>query len=251
MGYKLAARDGRTTIIDSEFGTAGNYMDQWYADRKDKTYINYGTVVSHEFARATVLDGHKPVRGDTFDGLTSRNKNGWSAQKPTLEEGNKIMEIMDQGLLAGAIGCGSTLGYMRSGVSAREVYEMQKLAGAYGRPTAMHFRGTPGTEVEEVNGIQELLANAAALNAPAIACHFNNPGYNLVHELLANLRKRGFNVWGEYYPYEAGSTCLNAVYLNEDIWVDKLGYKYEETVADAVTGEFYTAESRREMLKKV
>jgi hypothetical protein len=161
------------------------------------------------------------------------------------------MEILDQGLLAGGIGCASTLGYMRNGVTAREVYEMHKLAGSYGRTTAMHFRGTPGTEAEEVNGIQELLANAAALNAPAIACHFNNPGYNLVHELLANLRKRGLNVWGEYYPYEAGCTALNAMFLNEDIWIDKLGYKYEETLADALTGEFYTVESRREMLKKV
>ena len=74
------------------------------------------------------------------------------------------MKIMDQGLLAVGLGCASTLGYMRNGVSAGEVYKMHKLAGAYGRTTAMHFRGTPGTEVDEVNGIQELLANAAGLS---------------------------------------------------------------------------------------
>jgi hypothetical protein len=65
---------------------------------------------------------------------------------------------------------------MRDGVSAREFFEVQKLAGRYGRQTGAHFRYTPGTDTTETNGIQELLANAAALDAPALTCHFNNPG---------------------------------------------------------------------------
>lgn len=77
-----------------------------------------------------------------------------------------------------------------------------------------------------------MLANAAALRAPAIACHFNNPGYNLVHELLVRLRKQGHNVWGELYPYAAGSTVLNAVFLEPEVWVKQLGYKYEETIQE-------------------
>jgi hypothetical protein len=59
------------------------------------------------------------------------------------------------------------------------------------------------------------------------------------------------NVCGEYYPYEAGCTGLNAVLLNENIWVKKLGNKYDETLADAVTGESFTNESHNEMIKKV
>ena len=68
---------------------------------------------------------------------------------------------------------------------------------------------------------QEMLANAAALNAPAIACHFNNPGYNLVHELLVRMREQGYNVYGELYPYAAGSTALNAVFLTPEYWVEQ------------------------------
>jgi hypothetical protein len=145
---------------------------------------------------------------------------------------------------------GSTLGYMRDGVSAREVFEIQRAAAHYGRPSAFHFRYTPGTDTQESNGIQEMLANAAALGAPAIACHFNNPGYNLVHELLTRMRERGMNVWGELYPYAAGSTALNAVFLEPEVWVEQLGYKYEETIQDALTGEFYSKESRAEMIQK-
>ncbi len=153
-------------------------------------------------------------------------------------------------LAAGGLGIGSTLGYMRDGVSAREFFELQRLAGHYGRQTGAHFRYTPGTDVTEANGIQELLANAAALGAPALACHFNNSGYNLVHELLVRMRERGMNVWGEVYPYAAGSTALDAVFLEPRVWVDQMGYKYEETIQDVATGEWYTQQSREEMIKK-
>jgi N-acyl-D-glutamate deacylase len=139
---------------------------------------------------------------------------------------------------------------MRDGVSAREFFELQRLAGRYGRQGGAPFRYTPGTDTTEANGIQELLANAAALGAPALANHFNNPGYNLVHELLLRMRERGMNVWGEIYPYAAGSTALNAVFLEPEVWVDTLGYKYEDTIQDVATGEWYTQETRARMMEK-
>ncbi len=250
MGNKLALRDGRTTVLDLEMGTLGTVMNEWYAVREGKNPLNFGAASAHEFARALVLDGI--TTPDTPEAMNHRGsgKNGWSSTRPSLEQGNEILSVLDAGLTAGAIGVGSTLGYMRDGVSAREAFEIQKLSGLYGRQSGFHFRYTPGTDTMETNGIQELLANAAALGAPAIACHFNNPGYNLVHELLVRMRERGMNVWGELYPYAAGSTALNAVFLEPEVWVDQLGYKYEETIQDALTGEFYTAESRAEMVQK-
>ena len=249
MGNKLALRDGRTTVIDLEMGTLGTLVADWYAAREGKNPTNYGCASSHEFARALVLDGITTT--DTPEALNHRGsgKTGWSSTRPDLDQGNAILRVIDEGLAAGAIGMGSTLGYMRDGASAREVFEIQKVAGNYGRPSAFHFRYTPGTDTQESNGIQEMLANAAALGAPAIACHFNNPGYNLVHELLTRMRERGMNVWGELYPYAAGSTALNAVFLEPEVWVDQLGYRYEDTIQDALTGEFYTQESRAEMIK--
>ncbi len=248
VAYRLGLRDGRTTMLELELGTLGSYVDAWYARREGTSLANFGTSSSHEAARAAVLDGNQPHEIQDF--MASRAASGWSLQQVDLEQGNRILREMDRGLQAGALGVGSTLGYMRDGVSAREAFEIQKLAAAYGRQAAFHFRYTPGTATTEANGIQELLANAAALGAPAIACHFNNPGYYLVHELLVRMRERGLNVWGELYPYAAGGTALNAVFLNKEMWVDTLGYKYEETLQDAETGEFYTHESRQAMLEK-
>ena len=247
---KLALRDGRTTVLDLEVGTHGPYIDQWYKERKGKNQTNYGQAVAHEFARSEVLDGYKGAQDCPSAEKTRAAGTGWSSKLPNLEEGNRIFQLLDEGLQAGGLGIGSTVGYMRAGVSAREFFELQRLAGLYGRLTAAHFRYTPGTEVTESNGIQELLANAAALGTPALACHFNNPGYNLVHELLTRIRERGLNVWGEIYPYAAGSTALNAVFLEPEMWVKTLGHKYEDTLQDVATGEWYTQKSREEMLKK-
>jgi hypothetical protein len=242
--YRLMVRDGRTTIMDLEIGAYGPKVDEWYKTREGKAPINFGVSSSHEFARAAVLDGFTDWEFfNTPDAVKSRVKQGWSKTRPTLEQGNDILSQMDEGLRMGAVGVGSTTGYMRDGVSAREIMEIQKLSALYGRQTGLHVRGTPGTDVEETNGNQELLANAAALDAPAVAMHFNNPGYNLVHELLVRLREEGHNVWG------AGSTSLNAVFLEPDTWVKHLGNKYEETLLDVQTNTFYTQESREEMLK--
>ncbi|PQP33979.1 hydrolase, partial [Desulfobacteraceae bacterium SEEP-SAG9] len=111
-------------------------------------------------------------------------------------------------------------------------------------------RNTPGSATGEVNGVQEQLANAAALGAPALACHFNNPGWGLVHELLARYRDRGMNVWGEIYPYAAGGTALNAVFLKPEVWLDQLGHKYEDTLMDPLTNKFFTRATYEEMVKK-
>ncbi|MFC1765783.1 amidohydrolase family protein [Planctomycetota bacterium] len=249
--YRLMLRDGRTTILDMEIGAHGPKLNEWYKRREGNAPVNFGVAVAHEFARAEVLDGHKEwTYLYTPDAIRSRVKQGWSMTRPNLEQGNQILALIDEGLQQGGLGIGSTVGYMRAGVSPREIFELQKLSGLYGRFMDMHFRYTPGDDTGEINGIQEMLANAAALGTPAIAAHFNNPGYNMVHELLVRMRGRGYNVWGEIYPYAAGSTALNAVFLEPEVWVKALGNKYEDTLQDVATGEFYTQKSREEMLKK-
>jgi N-acyl-D-glutamate deacylase len=114
----------------------------------------------------------------------------------------------------------------------------------------VHTRFTPDNATFENLGAQEIIANALALGAPATINHYNNPGWRLAHEVIASLQGRGFNIWGEIYPYAAGSTTLNAVFLKPENWVEKLGHRYEDTMADAETGKFFTRESYEAELKK-
>lgn len=158
--YRLMLRDGRTTIMDLEIGAYGPKLDEFYKRREGNAPVNFGVSVAHEFARAAVLDRFSDWKYlYTPDAIRSRVKQGWSVTRPTLEQGNQILAQMDEGLRQGGLGIGSTVGYMRAGVSSREIFELQRLAGKYGRYIDMHFRLTPGDDVQEVMGIQEMLAS--------------------------------------------------------------------------------------------
>jgi len=251
LGYKIGLRDGLTSSMDIEEGCAGTTLGAWYGERIGKTAVNFGCASSHELARAIVLDKltDEDVNQGPMSALQTRLNSGWSSTQPTLEQGNEILRIIDKGLQDGGVGIGSTVGYMREGVTTREMYEVQKVAARYNRHTAVHTRFTPDDAVFENLGAQEVIANALALGAPATINHYNNPGWRLAHELMSSLQDRGFNIWGEIYPYAAGSTTLNAVFLKPENWVEKLGHRYEDTMADAETGEFYTQETYEAGLK--
>ena len=242
LGYAIGLRDGLTSSMDLELACPGSFIASWYAARVGVTQANYGCASSHEQARQMVMDGR--MSDDIYERgpmavMEARKKNGWSLDRANLEQGNKILEEIDKGLQAGAIGVGSTVGYMRDGVTTREMFEVQKVAARYGRLTTAHTRFTPDNDVMENVGAQELLINAVALGAPAIVLHFNNPGWRFTSELLNRLQDAGHNVWGEIYPYAAGSTFLNAVYLTPDQWVERMGHRYEDTLQDPITGDFY------------
>ena len=237
--YRLALRNGVTSTMDLEFGTLGDEVGAWYEERTGSSLINFGTASSHELARAAVLDG---VRArDTSEAAKARRAPRWSRAVATDGEQGAILEMLEEGLQAGALGVGSTLGYM-PGVTGKGLYDIQALAGRYGRQISVHLRRTPGTDIDEINGAQEILANAVALKAPAMINHFNNPGWRQVHRLLRALQAQGHNVWGEIYPYAAGSTTINAVFFERANWVERLGRRYED-IFDPTAQRFLDEES--------
>ena len=250
IGYKLALRDGVTTAMDLEAGVYGPRVDEWYAMHKGKSQVNYGTSSGHEFARSKVTQSlpDEDLLDAPYSVVKSRGAgDAWFAEVLDLDKGNRMLSIIDEGLRQGALGIASTLGYF-PGATAREMFEVQRVGAHYGRVTSVHLRYTPGTVTTEANGAQEILTNAVALDAPAVINHFNNPGWQMVQELLVRLRAQGHHVWGEIYPYAAGSTTINAAFLKPENWVEKLGNKYEETMQDPSTGEFYTLEKYKRVL---
>jgi cytosine/adenosine deaminase-related metal-dependent hydrolase len=250
IGYKLALRDGVTTAMDLEAGVYGPRVSEWYAMHAGQSQVNYGTSSGHEFARSKVTQSlpDEDLLDAPYSVIKSRGAGtAWAEQVLEVDEINAMLGILDEGLRQGAIGVASTVGYF-PGASAREMFEVQRVGARYGRPTSVHLRHTPGTATTEANGAQEILGNALALGAPAVINHFNNPGWELVQELLVRLRAQGHNVWGEIYPYAAGSTTINAAFIEPKVWVEELGNQYEETMQDPLTGEFYDLEKYREVL---
>lgn len=250
IGYKFALRDGVTTAMDLEAGTFGPRVTEWYAMHEGRSVVNYGTGSGHEFARNKVTEGlpDEDLLDAPFSVVKGRGAGTrWADEVLDLKKGNRMLSLIDEGLRQGAIGVASTVGYF-PGATAREMFEVQRVGASYGRPTSVHLRYTPGTVTTEANGAQEVLANAIALGAGVSINHFNNPGWQLVQELLVRLRDMGHNVWGEIYPYAAGQTTINAAFVRPENWVEKLGHKYEETMQDPLTGEFYTYDKYQKVL---
>jgi len=159
---------------------------------------------------------------------------GWSLTRSDLKQMNQVMQIMDEGLREGALGIGVGAAYMAPGLTTYEQFEAQRLAGRYGRLTAVHtrFHTSSQTPIEATVGVDEILANALLLKAPLLLCHDNDYGWWEAEEKLQMARAQGLNVWGEYYPYAAGSTGISADFLKPANWEAKQGYKYEETIYD-------------------
>ena len=227
---KVNLRDGLTTQMDFEAG-AGD-IAKWYADAEGKTQSNYGMVVLATLARVSVLDGPEiAALGNDMGGLFSHTvgaaaakaqkegrRPGWSSTLPNKEQMARIMSYVDEGLRQGALGVGVPVGYMTTGVTQYELYKYQELAAKYGRVTNGHVRFAgirPPTEGQL--GVQEMLANAMVLDAPFMASHLNSTmDWEYTIPMINEAReKRGAKVWGEVYPYVAGSTIASTDILTE------------------------------------
>ena len=248
---KMVVADGVTTGMDLE---AGAYpVGDWY-DAKDKSgwQVNYGTVSGLMMLRMRVHDpevnsdqiidmsnGGEFINRAAADGVA-----GWSTTRSNIEQMNQVLEMLDEDLRQGAIGVGVTAAYQRLGLSSYEQFAVQRAAAYYGRLASVHTRFHLNTQTpsEAPIGVDEVLVNAMLLNAPLIIAHDNDYGWWENQEKLQIARKKGYNVWGEYYPFAAGSTFIGADFLQPETWEDVNGYKYEETIYDPGADKFLNKE---------
>jgi len=266
LASKIALRDGVTTALDLEAGALN--VDLWYAEREGRQLYNYGTTASHAAARMlvhdaddlevqTIVDLSKPISFFEIQALIGvagvKGVPGWSATKSNLEQVNAITEKLDEELRQGALGIGSLVGYMRSGVTTLEMLLVQEAAAHYGRTTAVHARFYPSalTPIEHPTGFNEVFTNAWMLDAPLLYLHNVDYGWWEIEEKLAVARDRGLNMYGEQYPYDAGSTVISAEFLLPSVY-EAGGNEYGESdetggIYDPASDVFYT---REEFLKK-
>jgi hypothetical protein len=243
-GARVGLRDGVTTPMDFEIGAIN--VDAWYGEREGKWPVNFGTVTAHEYHRMRVLDKMPlpdPVdvwklgelRGQSYK---ENDIPDWADTRSTLDQLNKILAGLDEELRAGALGIGSTMGYMQNGVTTFELFQVQKVAANYNRIFASHVRllGNTSPPTEGTLGALEQLANGIALNQPLLLSHNNNFGWWEVEERLQLLRERGYNVWSEYYPYTAGSTTIGAEMIKPEN-IEAAGMSYERML-NPQTGKF-------------
>ena len=256
---KMALRDGVTSGMDLEAGSFN--VKEWY-DEKTKTgwQVNYGTTASLLWTRMSIHDPELNMVG-TMDYTEARpyvakaaedGVQGWATTKSSLDEMNTMMKILDEDLRQGALGMAAPVAYITMGTSSYEVFTAQKVAANYDRMTASHTRYhlLNETPTEAPIAFDEMFTNAMLLGAPFLICHNNDYGWWEIEEKLQLARAKGLNMWSEYYPYAAGATAVTADFLQPSEWVEKRGFKYEETIFDPIDNAYLTNETYEALMKK-
>ena len=230
--YRFKAMDGVTTALELEVGTGD--VDAWYAQREQKTLINYGVSAGHLAARMAAM--HEPAEflptGDA------------ARRAATDAEIVDMKQRLDQGLKRGAVAVGFGIQYTPN-ASRWEILEMFRVAARYGASCHVHMRHAgvkePGSSIQ---ALEEVISAAAITGAPLHVVHIHSTGGPATPKLLqmiAEARSRKLDVTTECYPYIAGMTDIKSAIFDEG-WQQVFGIDYKD-LQWAATGERLTKET--------
>jgi N-acyl-D-aspartate/D-glutamate deacylase len=230
--YQFQAHDGVTTSLELEVGT--DDIDKWYAERENKSLINFGVSV-----------GHIPVRMRVMKDPGKWLPNGDAAHRgATSAELESMEEQVQRGLQRGALALGMGINYT-AGASHEEIVGMFRIAAKYRAPVHVHLRYAGILEPQTgLAALEEGIAAAAATGAPLHVVHITSMGLRDTPQLLAMVegaQKRGLDVTTECYPYVAASTELASAVFDPG-WQQRMGITYKD-LQWAKTGERLTAET--------
>ena len=230
--YRFKAMDGVTTALELEVGTGD--VDAWYANREQKSLINYGVSAGHLAARMAAM--HEPV---TF------LPTGDAARRPATDaEIAEMKQRLEDGLKRGAVAVGFGIQYTPN-ASRWEILEMFRVAVRYGASCHVHMRHAgvkePGSSIQ---ALEEVISAAAITGAPLHVVHIQSTGGPATPKLLQMIgeaKSRGLDVTTECYPYIAGMTDIKSAIFDEG-WQEVFNIDYKD-LQWAATGERLTKES--------
>lgn len=196
--YRYQARDGVTTALELEVGTAD--IERWYAERKSGRLINHGVSI-----------GHIPVRMAVMRDPGNFLPTGAGAYKAASSaEIKEMVRRIENGLKQGAVSMGAGFPYTPA-ATQEELIDVLRIAGRNRVPVHVHIR-------RGVTGLAEALKLAAETKASLHVVHINSAATTATVEMLkmiADARAQGLDVTTEAYPYAAGMTEIQSANLDE------------------------------------
>ncbi|MGH7248681.1 MAG: amidohydrolase family protein, partial [Pseudomonadota bacterium] len=227
--YRLKARDGVTTALELEVGVWP--VPAWYAAREGKSLVNFGASSGHIPARISEF-------GDSGQLLPRDKAIGAMATEAQRKE---IYDRVRGGLDDGALGIGLGIMYV-PGTSREAILDLFRLAAQRHVACYVHLRHGGPVEPGVMDGLQEVLADAASTGATLHVVHITSTSLRetpLTLGMIAGARRHGVDVTTECYPYTAGMTDL-ASNVFSDGWQKVLGANYHD-LQWVETGERLTA----------
>jgi N-acyl-D-aspartate/D-glutamate deacylase len=230
--YRFKAMDGVTTALELEVGTGD--VDAWYAQREQKSLINFGVSAGHLAARMAAM--HEPMKFLPTGDAARR-----AATDAEIEE---MKSSLEEGLKRGAVAVGFGIQYTPN-ASRWEILEMFHVAARYGASCHVHMRHAgvkePGSSIQ---ALEEVISAAAITGAPLHVVHIQSTGGPATPKLLqmiAEAKSRKLDLTTECYPYIAGMTDIKSAIFDEG-WQEVFGIDYKD-LQWAATGERLTKET--------
>ncbi len=196
--YRYRSRDGVTTTLELELGTAD--VAAWYREREPGQLINYGVSIGHIKVRMAVMK----------DPGTFMPVGDGAYRAPTPADIAEIMRRIETGIAEGAVDIGAGFPYTPA-APREELLAVFRIAASTKTPVHVHI--TPG-----VDGLKEVLALAIETNAPLHVVHINSSSLSetpLMLEMIRNARELGHEVTTEAYPYAAGMTEIQSATIQD------------------------------------
>lgn len=186
--------DGVTSVVTGNCGGSNVNISKYFRQLDSvKTSINVATLIGHNSVRTAVM-------GDV-------------QRDPTREEQRKMEELVEQGMLDGAVGLSTGLIYVPGTYSkSEEVIDLAKAAAKHHGVYASHIRDE-GDKVTEA--IEEAVNIGRQAHLPVEISHFKvtyKPNWGKSISTIAQVdkaRQDGIDVTIDQYPYVASSTTLN------------------------------------------
>ena len=230
--YRFKAMDGVTTALELEVGTGD--IDAWYAQREQKSLINFGVSAGHLAARMAAM--REPIKF---------LPTGEAARRAATDaEIDAMKRSLEQGLKRGAVAVGFGIQYTPN-ASRWEILEMFRIAARFGASCHVHMRHAgvkePGSSIQ---ALEEVISAAAITGAPLHVVHIQSTGGPATPKLLqmiAEAKSHKLDVTTECYPYIAGMTDIKSAIFDEG-WQEVFGIDYKD-LQWAATGERLTKET--------
>ena len=186
--------DGVTTVITGNCGSSETDVTRYFFQLDSvKMSLNVATLVGHNSIRSQVMGG--------------------SQRAPSIEEQTRMEMLVEEAMLAGAVGLSTGLIYTPGTyATTSEVIGLARSAAKYNGVYASHIRNE-GDEVTEA--IREALNVGQEAKIPVQISHFkvasrSNWGRSVeTLALVERARNDGIDVTIDQYPYIASSTTLN------------------------------------------
>jgi len=224
---KMQVQDGVTFHGEFEFGACD--VNGWYNERKGRSIIHHGVTSGHIPNRVQLLtarhlpehEPHKPhSHGPHLLDCCFCTKSDTHHIETNAEEVEHLVEQLQAGLAAGALGLGLGIQYT-SAADHEEIYRLFQLGCRAKVPLFIHSRGT----FKDLTDFHEMFANAAASGASLHICHINSSGgvlnLPLIFEMIEGLNSHGTDVTAEAYSFTAGMTRLDSGVF-EPGWADRI-----------------------------